>query len=42
MFSVDWPFISNKMASDWLNAAPLDAADKSRIFGQNAVALLKL
>ena len=42
MFSVDWPFISNKMGSDWLNAAPLDTADKSKIFGQNAVALLKL
>ena len=26
MFSVDWPFISNKMATDWLNASALSAA----------------
>jgi predicted TIM-barrel fold metal-dependent hydrolase len=42
LFSVDWPFISNKMASDWLNAAALSAADKAKVFGQNAKALLKL
>jgi 2,3-dihydroxybenzoate decarboxylase len=42
MFSVDWPFISNKMASDWLNASALSPSDKSKVFGQNAKALLKL
>jgi 2,3-dihydroxybenzoate decarboxylase len=42
MFSVDWPFISNKIGSDWLNASALDAGDKAKIFGQNAKALLKL
>lgn len=42
MFSVDWPFISNKMGTDWLNAAQLDAVSKSKIFGQNAATLLKL
>ena len=42
MFSVDWPFISNKMATDWLNASALSAADKSKVFSGNAKALLKL
>jgi predicted TIM-barrel fold metal-dependent hydrolase len=42
MFSVDWPFISNKMASDWLNASALSPADKAKVFGQTAKALLRL
>jgi hypothetical protein len=42
MFSVDWPFISNKMATDWLNASALSAADKSKVFSGNAKSLLKL
>lgn len=42
LFSVDWPFISNKMAADWLSAAELSDADKAKVFGQNAKALLKL
>lgn len=42
MFSVDWPFISNKMATDWLNASALSAADKAKVFGGTAKALLKV
>jgi 2,3-dihydroxybenzoate decarboxylase len=42
MFSVDWPFISNKMGTDWLHASALSAPDKAKVFGQNAKALLKL
>jgi len=42
MFSVDWPFISNKMATDWLKASALSAADKAKVFSGNAKALLKL
>lgn len=42
MFSVDWPFISNKMGTDWLHATPLSAADKAKIFGGTAKKLLKL
>ena len=42
MFSVDWPFISNKMGTDWLNASALSAPDKAKVFGQNAKSLLKL
>jgi predicted TIM-barrel fold metal-dependent hydrolase len=42
MFSVDWPFNSNKTASDWLNGLPLNATDKAKLAGLNAKALLKL
>jgi 2,3-dihydroxybenzoate decarboxylase len=42
MFSVDWPFISNKMATDWLNASALSAADKAKVFSGNDKSLLKL
>jgi predicted TIM-barrel fold metal-dependent hydrolase len=42
MFSVDWPFISNKMATDWLNTSSLSAVDKAKVFGGTAKALLKL
>jgi 2,3-dihydroxybenzoate decarboxylase len=42
MFSVDWPFISNKMATDWLHASTLSATDKAKVFGGTAKALLKL
>jgi hypothetical protein len=30
------------MATDWLNASALSAADKSKVFSGNAKALLKL
>jgi 2,3-dihydroxybenzoate decarboxylase len=42
MFSVDWPFISNKMATDWLKATALSATDKKKVFGETAKTLLKL
>lgn len=42
MFSVDWPFISNKEGTDWLHATSLSAADKAKIFGGTAKELLKL
>lgn len=42
MFSVDWPFISNKMGADWLHASALSTADKAKVFGGTAKALLKL
>ena len=42
MFSVDWPFANNKIGVDWLKASSLDAGDKAKIFGTNAVSLLKL
>jgi predicted TIM-barrel fold metal-dependent hydrolase len=42
LFSVDWPFISNSMATTWLNNSTLSSADKAKVLGRNARALLKL
>jgi predicted TIM-barrel fold metal-dependent hydrolase len=42
MFSVDWPFNSNKAGTDWLNGLPLSATDKAKMAGGTAKALLKL
>jgi len=42
LFSVDWPFASNKAGSEWLRNAPISWDDKSKIFGGNARRLLRL
>jgi predicted TIM-barrel fold metal-dependent hydrolase len=42
MFSVDWPFNSNKVGTDWLNGLPLSDADKAKMASGTAMALLKL
>lgn len=42
MFSVDWPFVTNKEGVDWMNATSLSDADKAKVFGSNAASLLKL
>jgi predicted TIM-barrel fold metal-dependent hydrolase len=42
LFSVDWPFISNKLATGWLRNAKLSESDKAKIFGGNAKRLLKM
>jgi predicted TIM-barrel fold metal-dependent hydrolase len=42
MFSVDWPFNSNKVGTDWLNGLSLNATDKAKLAGLNAKSLLKL
>jgi 2,3-dihydroxybenzoate decarboxylase len=42
LFSVDWPFISNSLATDWLRNTPLSDAEKAKIFGGNAKSLLKM
>jgi predicted TIM-barrel fold metal-dependent hydrolase len=42
LFSVDWPFISNSLATRWLHGTSLSEADKTKIFGENARKLLKL
>jgi 2,3-dihydroxybenzoate decarboxylase len=42
MFSVDWPFATNKEGVDWMKATSLNAVDKAKVLGNNAASLLKL
>jgi predicted TIM-barrel fold metal-dependent hydrolase len=42
LFSVDWPFMPNRLGRNWLDAAPVNDADRALIFGGNARKLLKL
>jgi predicted TIM-barrel fold metal-dependent hydrolase len=42
LFSVDWPYESNKIAVDFLSGLPLAAADKEKIAHANAERVLKL
>ena len=42
MFSVDWPFVANKPAMDWMATIPLSKEDKEKLFNGNARRLLKI
>ncbi len=42
LFAVDWPFVQNPPAMEWMATVPLSDADKARILSGNATALLKL
>jgi len=42
IFSVDWPFESNKEACQWLDSLPLSVEDKEKIAHKNAERVLKL
>ena len=42
IFSVDWPFESNKEARQWLDSLPLSVEDKEKIAHKNAERVLKL
>jgi len=42
MFSVDYPFVMNKTATDWLKTAPLCAEDVAKLASGNAAILLKI
>lgn len=42
MFSVDYPFVMNKPATDWIPHIPLSSEDKAKVLHGNAEKLLKL
>jgi len=42
IFSVDYPFVPNKPATDWIDTIPLCAEDKAKIMHGNVERLLKL
>jgi predicted TIM-barrel fold metal-dependent hydrolase len=42
LFSIDWPFVDNAPGTAWMDALQLSAADKARIYGDNAAKLLKI
>ena len=42
MFAVDWPYIRNDDGTNWMRDFALEPAEKARILGGNAEALLKL
>jgi predicted TIM-barrel fold metal-dependent hydrolase len=42
LFSVDWPFESNRVAVEFLRGLPISEADREKIAGRNAERLLRL
>ncbi len=42
LFAVDWPFVANKPAVDWMQTVPLRDEDKVKILSSNAKRLFRL
>lgn len=42
MFAVDWPFVANQPAMDWIDTLQISPADRVKILSGNASALLQL
>lgn len=42
LFAVDWPFVANPPAIEWMATVPLSDGDKTKILSGNAKALLKM
>ena len=42
LFSIDWPFVKNTVATEWLKTVPLCEEDKIKLMSGNARRLLKI
>jgi len=42
LFAVDWPFVANKPAVEWMKTVPLCDEDKIKILCTNAKRLFRL
>ena len=42
LFSVDWPFVKNTTATEWVKTVPLCREDKVKLLSGNAKRLLKM
>ena len=42
MFAVDWPFVANKPAMDWVNDLQISRDDKTKLLSGNAKRLLRM
>ena len=42
LFAVDWPFVANKPAVQWMETVPLCDEDKAKILSGNAQRLFRL
>ena len=42
LFAVDWPFVANTPAVQWMETVPLCDEDKAKILSVNAQRLLRL
>ena len=42
LFAVDWPFISNSLATNWIKNSALSESERTKVLGENAKKLLKL
>ena len=42
LFAVDWPFVKNAPAMEWIKDVPLSDGDKAKILSGNAQRLLKM
>jgi 2,3-dihydroxybenzoate decarboxylase len=42
LFSVDWPFVSNEMGTQWMEKTALSQPDKEKIMSGNARKLLRI
>jgi 2,3-dihydroxybenzoate decarboxylase len=42
LFAVDWPFVMNPPAAEWMKGIPLSDEDKAKILSGNARRILKM